>query len=174
MAHPGLPVPIELHRHPKWPARMAPPRPAELFEAARPEPGLEGALALPPAHHALVLAAHAWAHSPLESVRDLIDVAAAAERADGAELAALARRWGMGRVLGATLAAADALLRRGPRPLALRSWARSLAEVRPRRRSEHRLARAVGVFWELPPRDAARTAARGAGARLRRRAPRQP
>ena len=168
LACPGFPLPIELHRRPKWPHRMTPPAARELLEAARPAPGLDGLLELPPAHHALVLAAHGWAHSPLEKVRDLVDVMALAELADPAELAGLARRWSLQKVLAATMAAAEALiLGRRRRPLALRTWARSLAEVRPRRRSEYGVARAVGALWELPPREAVLTAARGARARLR-------
>ena len=74
---PGLPVTIEVHARPKWPDHMTAPPAAELIEAAVPSTlGVPGLLTLPVAHHAVVLAAHAWAHDPLACAGRLIDVAA--------------------------------------------------------------------------------------------------
>jgi hypothetical protein len=83
---PGLPVTIEVHSRPKWPDRLPAPATDELLEAAYPSTvGTAGIMTLPPAHHAVVLAAHAWAHDPLASAGRLIDVSVMALEADPAE-----------------------------------------------------------------------------------------
>ena len=80
---PGLPLIVEIHHSPKWVDGLDAPAAAELIEAAVPCPGApEGVLELPSAHHALVLAAHAWAHRPLSRLRDLLDIRLVADGAD--------------------------------------------------------------------------------------------
>ncbi len=89
---PGTTLAVEIHSEPKWPDGLRPPHNEELFEAAVPsEVGVADVLAPLPAHHALLLAAHAWAHQPLGRARDLVDVGALRAEADGAELERLAR-----------------------------------------------------------------------------------
>ena len=68
--------------------------------------GIDGLSTLPPAHHTLLLAAHAWAHQPLGRLGDLLDVVVSLRRADEAEVAALARRWGCSRLWRTTRSAA--------------------------------------------------------------------
>jgi hypothetical protein len=151
VATPGLPLVVEVHHSLKWVAGLEPPAAGELMRAAVPAPcGVEGVLALPPAHHALALAAHAWAHCPLGRVGDLLDVFLVARRADRAELERLARAWGLGRVWRATVRACNHLFGDGPRPIALSLWARHLAEVRERTVLEAHLQAWLSALWGLP------------------------
>jgi hypothetical protein len=148
LALPGLPLTIEIHARAKWPDRMlAPPTEALLEGAVASATGVAGILAPAPAHHAVLLAAHAWAHEPLGSAGRLLDVAALG--ADPAEADALARRWGCRRVWRHTHAAATALMEGGSTP-ALRLWARHLAGARERTVLENHLTRLAGEAWGLP------------------------
>lgn len=152
LAMPGLPVIVEVHHHPKW-LRWSPPiDPALLFAAAEPSrTGIEGVARLAPAHHALVLAAHAWSNSPLSRLRDLLDVHLIAREADAGEVAATARAWGMERVWGATRDAAASMLDpSAPVPWSLRTWARGLRASDVPRRSEALTRPALSPFWALP------------------------
>lgn len=156
LRHPALPLALEIHSKPKWPARLEPPRTEELLAVARPASAdVKGILALPPAHHALLLAAHAWAHEPLTTLSELIDVTAVAESADRDEIESLARRWRMTKLWRTTIAASDALLLRpGRHSWPLRTWARHLAAVRERTVFETHSARLLSSFWGLPWRAA--------------------
>jgi len=151
---PDLPLVVELHSRPKWVDGIAPPpATAELLAAALPGPhGLE---ILPPAHHALLLAAHSWAHEPLRRLRDIVDVAVVAEAAGWDDVAALARVWRVERLWRATVAAADAVLYGGRRPLALRLWAQNLETARERTVLENHLQRWFSDFWIMPAHRAA-------------------
>ena len=82
---PELPLRVEIHSRPKWVSTLAAPRADELFAAAVPSTTtIDGFLALPPEHHALLLAAHSWAHEPMRLLRDVVDIAAVADAADPA------------------------------------------------------------------------------------------
>ena len=86
------------------------PRVHELLELGVPAPHLcDGVLVLPPAPHALVMAAHTWGHYPLTPLRDLLDIALVARMADPAELERLAEAWGLARVWRTTWRATDSL-----------------------------------------------------------------
>ena len=149
---PGLSMWIELHSSPKWPEAIAPPARHELFEAAIPSAtGIEGLSTLDHTHHALVLAAHSWAHDPLRRAGELVDVAAVAEGLDAAALRAVARRWGLHRIWDTTDRAAAALLGHGRTTLPLLTWARHLPAVRERTVFETHLDRWLSGFWGLPP-----------------------
>ena len=155
LAWPGLPLTVEIHSVPKWPDRLRPPPPAEVIESAVPSAlGVDGVLAPDPARHALLLAAHAWAHEPLRLLRELLDIAALAAEADRAEVEWLARAWGIESLWDTTEAAAAALFDTGLPPLALRLWARHLPAVRERTVLEGHLQRWLSGFWALPPREA--------------------
>jgi hypothetical protein len=148
---PGLGIWIELHTTPKWPEGLAPPPAEELFEAAVPSATrVEGISAPHPAQHALILAAHSWAHDPLRRAGELVDVAAMADGADAAALRALAARWGLRKVWGTTERAAAALLGRGRTTLPLLTWARHLPAVRERTVFETHCDRGFSGFWGLP------------------------
>jgi Uncharacterised nucleotidyltransferase len=164
---PGLPLIVELHSEPKWPSGLVPPRKEELFEAAVPAAvGVTGMLAPAPAHHAVLLAAHAWAHQPLGRARDFLDVGALAVEADRTELERLARAWGVARVWSTTSAALDAFLT-GRKTVPLHVWAGHLSDLRVQTVLEHHLERMLSPFWGLPPATATRHAACALGNEFR-------
>jgi hypothetical protein len=165
---PGAVAPvIEIHRHPNWLEWSDPPSSAELFGSAVPASTVvEGFLALPPVHHALVLAAHSWIELPLRRILDLVDVLAVLPPADRADALALARRWKMERVWSTTISAADAVVLGGPTPSSLRVWARNLEEVRGRTVVENHIRRLLSPFWALPPLRACRASITAVGREL--------
>lgn len=154
---PGYPLVIELHTEPKWvPWASAPPA-AALLEAAVPSlAGADGIFAPAPAHHALVLAAHSWAHEPLRRVHELLDVLLVLDRTDRAEAEAAARTFGVERLWRTTLAAADAILGDGRRPRTVRIWARHLPRVRERTVLEAHLEHVLAPFSIAAPAPALR------------------
>jgi Uncharacterised nucleotidyltransferase len=167
---PTIPVAIEVHDRPKWPEGMATPPTGELFDAAVDSvTGVDGVLGLPPAHHALVVAAHSWAHFPLYRLKDIVDVAALSDGVPRSELDDLARSWSLDRVWQTTAAAMDALLNEGDTPLPLRLWARHLPRVRERTVLEQHLMRLLSPFWAAEPRTATVQAARALAAEFRAR-----
>ena len=83
LAWPELPIVIELHREPNHPTWLTPPATSELLQLTRPSvTGVAGLSAPVPAAHALLLAAHSWAHAPLRRLLDLIDVMVVLEGED--------------------------------------------------------------------------------------------
>lgn len=149
---PGLPLFIELHREPNLPVWLAPPDRAELLELTETSAtGVPGVLAPVPGAHAVLLAAHSWAHAPLRRLLDLIDVTIALEHERDRELAwQLAQRWKLGRIWRTTITAADALLGNAGTAPALAIWARHLASVRERTVLETHLTRWAGPVCGLP------------------------
>jgi hypothetical protein len=79
-------------------------------------------------------------------------VAVTLQRADEAEVAALARRWGCARLWGTTLAAIADVLEGAARSAAVALWARHLRGVRERTVLESHLESAVAPVWGLPRR----------------------
>jgi putative nucleotidyltransferase-like protein len=144
---------VEIHAAPNWPpAGGPPPTFGEIFEAAVPSTlGIEGVSAPCRAHHALLLAAHAWRHQPLHLLRDLLDIAVLAEGVPPGELDAVAQRWGIGKVWRTTRAATGALFYGEREPLPLKLWARHLRQVRPETVLEEHLQRWLHPFWEQSP-----------------------
>jgi hypothetical protein len=157
LCSPELPLVVEIHSRPKWidDARVVPPL-EELFAAAIPAgAGTSNLRVLPPAHHALLLAGHSWAHEPLRRLRDVIDVVVLAEEAGRDEVLALARDWGVERLWRVTIAVADAVLDGGKRPWVLRLWAQNLEKARERTVLENHLQRWFSDFSIMPPAAAA-------------------
>jgi putative nucleotidyltransferase-like protein len=153
---PVIPLYVEVHSSPNWPQGIAPPPVAEILEAAVPSVvDIDGFSAPSRAHHAILLAAHSWAHEPLKTLRDLVDIAVLAAEEDSAELDRGSISWGLGRVWGTTRGAIDALFFDGRPSAALRIWARHLAAVRERTVFETHLQGALHPFWERPPGPAA-------------------
>jgi hypothetical protein len=160
LAFPDLPLIVELHRAPKWPAWAQPPSYEGLLASAVPARGAgEGSLAPAPAHHAVLIAAHSWAHRPLARVLDLLDLQVLLADADAQEAAALARSWGVERIWRTTLAAAGSLFGGQPTPWTLRTWARNTPEVRRPTRGEELVERCLSPFAVLPPHRAVRVSA---------------
>jgi hypothetical protein len=164
---PGLPVPIELHSRPNWPLYSRPPSACELFARAQPAACMPGLLAPERAQHALVLAAHAWAHAPLSSVGNLVDVAAVSDQLDPRELDALARSWGILRLWRTTRRAMDAVLGSGGSGWAHHLWARNLLSARERTVLEAHVENVVSPLWAAPPGRAMLAAAAAALDELR-------
>ncbi len=149
---PGLPLVVELHTRANWPAAIPGPSTGELLAAAVPgRLGVAGVSTLPPEHHALVLAAHAWEHQPLGRLGNLVDVAVTLRRCDRAAVAALARRWGCARMWRTTEAAIDSVLEGDRRSAAVALWARHLGEVRERTVLEWHVKDLLAPVWGLPP-----------------------
>jgi Uncharacterised nucleotidyltransferase len=149
---PGLPLLVEVHHAPKWPDGHEPPTTAELVELGMPARcGVDGILSLPPAYHAVLLAAHAWAHSPLDHLRHLLDVALVAGDAEQTDWSRLAERWGASHFWDATVAALNALFGDARSPISLRLWGRHLASVRERTVFEKHLTSWVSPLWCFAP-----------------------
>jgi hypothetical protein len=144
---PGSPLPIEVHSVPKWPDGLQPPPFTELFEGAVPSAtGVNDVLAPNSTHHAVILAAHAWAHQPLGRVRDLVDVGAFRVVAGEDDLRQVAHRWGVSRMWQTTTETLDALLtRRATWPLRL--WAGHLGGFRDQTVLETHLERLLAPLW---------------------------
>jgi Uncharacterised nucleotidyltransferase len=148
LAWPGVPIVIELHSRPKWPARVPGPDVAALLAHAVPSRlGVAGVETLAPAPHAVLLAAHAWAHEPLARLGHLVDVAATLARAEDGEAGALARAWGCARMWTRTEDAMRAVLH-GDRSLPV--WAKHLDAARERTVLEMHLQRLLGPVVGLP------------------------
>jgi hypothetical protein len=148
---PGLPLVIELHARANWPAGIPGPSTEELLAAAVPgRLGVPEIATLPPEHHTLVLAAHAWQHQPLGRLGNLIDVAVVLERADEAEIERLARRWGCTRMWRTTRNAVRAVLHGEGRSAGVALWARHLHEVRERTVLEWHLKDLLAPAWGCP------------------------
>ena len=170
LAFPDLPLSIELHRTPKWPGWAGAPPVAELFREAVPSRVAAGVLAPDPAHHAVLLAVHSWAHRPLARILDLADVSVMLQEAGRSDASAVAHRWGVERIWAATVAAVDALFYEGTEPWTLRTWARSTPRVRRPSRGQELLERCLSPFSALPPRAAARVGIGAVEAMVRERA----
>lgn len=149
---PGLTVPVEIHHKPKWPKGLVPPPTKDLLDRAVPsETGIDGIEALAPADHALVLAAHSWAHLPLRRLLELVDIALVSGEADPQEIEAHARGCGFERVWRTTKGSVDSLFYGGPPIAAQKLWARHLADARERTVFESHVERWLSPFWALPP-----------------------
>jgi hypothetical protein len=141
---------IEVHSEPKWPTGLQAPSVDALFSAAVPSAiPVAGVLAPDPAHHALLMAAHAWAHKPLGRVRDLVDIGALRAEADLRLLHQTARDWGIARLWRTMEEALDALLA-GRSTLPLRLWAGHLRELRDQTVLEAHLERLLSPIWGYP------------------------
>ena len=152
---PGLPVLVEVHRRPVWVPWASPPSTPELLsDAVDSATGIPDVLALSPAHHALVLAAHSWVGTPFRRLLDLVDITLVAEEADPVALREAARRWQVDGVWRTTRAAADAVLFGGHAPWHVRLWAGDLGAMRDRTVLRDHVVRLLSPFSALPPQRA--------------------
>jgi hypothetical protein len=152
---PGIPLGIEVHRTPMVPPWLPPPPTEELFGGAVPSAtGVDGVLAPDPAAHALLLAAHAWAHRPFGRVGDLLDIAAILPRERWPEASALARRWGWSELWELTAGTTAALLHGARPPVTARLVGRHLAEVRDLTVAEYHALRLLAPIAAVPRRRA--------------------
>ena len=157
---PDLPLKVEIHGGTNWPSGLeAPPAASIIGSAAPSDLGVEGILAPEAAHHALLVAAHAWAHEPLWRLRDLVDVRALSPPSERAAIERTARAWSLTRLWRTTDRVTDAVLGRGRMPLLVRPWARHLLELRERTVLENHLRALMAAYWALPLTAAAATTA---------------
>jgi hypothetical protein len=156
----GFPLVVEIHSRPKWVPNLPQPPLDELFASTVPSStGVDGLDTLARPEHAIVLAAHAWAHDPLGRLRQLVDVAAVCQGIDRERVAVLAAAWGAGRLWDATSSTIDALFGHAPTRLLHRIWAGHLSSARERTVLEEHLQRWLSPFSLLPRRAAVRAAA---------------
>ena len=149
---PVMPLYVEVHSAPNWPEGLSPPSVAEILEAAVPSVvGIDGLSAPSKAHHALLFAAHSWAHEPFKTLRDLIDISVLAADEDPDDLSRCATSWRIGRIWRTTRRAIDSLFFDGPPSTAVRLWARHLGHIRERTVFETHVQAALHPFWERPP-----------------------
>jgi putative nucleotidyltransferase-like protein len=149
----GSTLVIELHHELKWPDRFETPSPATLFAAGVPSrSGVAGVMTLPEDLHAVMIAGHSWAHTPLRRLLDFVDVAAIAGGLDRRALVRLAESHGIGRIWRTTITVADDVLASGRPTLATHTWARHLAAARDRTVIESHLERLLSPLWGYPPR----------------------
>lgn len=154
---PGVPLLVELHDRPKWPAGLPLPSRAELLASAIPgSTGVPGILTLPPELHAMVIAAHSWAHRPLARIGHLLDLAAVTAGLDRRELDHTAADLGMSRLWRTSIGAADTLFDDARTPLALRLWGRNLRGAREQTVLGSHLTRWLPPWWALSPQGAVR------------------
>lgn len=122
-----------------------------IVGSARPSDlGVEGILTPVDAHHALLVAAHAWAHEPLWRLRDLADVRVLAPPSERGAIERTARAWGMTRLWQTTDRVTDAVVGRRGMPLLARPWAGHLLEHRERTVLENHLRDYMASYWALP------------------------
>jgi hypothetical protein len=160
VAHPLLPFAVEVHRRPKWPNDRHPSF-GEVLEAAEPASlGVPGVFAPSPAHHAVLMAGHAWAHDPLSSIGALADIAAMTLAAGLETTATVARAWGVGHLWSSTSRAIDQLLLSDREPARPRIWHRHLYEARQRTVFEGHVERLVAPIAAAPPASVPLVAAR--------------
>ena len=151
LAWPGIPVAVELHRRPSQPSWLPRVDGDALFAAAVPSAtGVEGLLAPAPSDHALLLAAHGWAHAPLGRLADLVDIAAVLSGASRRETDERASKWEWERMWRTTLRASDAVLSATTRSFAAKVWARHLTSVRERSVVETHMAGVAAPACALP------------------------
>ena len=163
---PGLPLAVELHSAVHFPDRLRSPATAELLAGRVPARFAGGAVdTLAPAAHAIVVAAHAWAHTPLGHLGQLVDTALLAREADPAQLDALARRWGCARLWRTTRAAIRSLDGAATAPV-VRVIAPHLRTARERSLLGFHVEELVSPLFGLPPAQAARQVARMLGDRF--------
>jgi hypothetical protein len=148
---PQLPLLVEIHAKPHWPDGLRPPATASIVDASVPsDTNVAGVLAPERSQHALLVAAHAWAHEPLHRLRDLIDVRALAPPGVYEEIDRTARTWGIARLWRTTNQVTDDVLaRRRSGPL-VNLWARHLSELRERSVLENHLRAWLAAYWALP------------------------
>lgn len=159
---PEVPVLIELHSRPKTPPWVPELGAGMIFgRATASRTGIAGLLAPEPAAHALLLAAHGWAHDPLRRLGDVIDIAAMLEEADRSRTTVCAREWEWERLWNVTVAVTDAVTTDGALAKRLSPWTRHLLSVRDRRVVEHQLSRLVAPAFTLPPSETPRGLMRG-------------
>ena len=151
---PNLEVEVDVHKAPHWPLglRMSPTAPREILDASIPSAlGVDGISTPAPHHHALILAVHGWAHEPLWTLQDLVDIAVVSAQADERDVERTAAAWEIGRLWRTTQQTIEALFYGGRKTLPVRTWARHLEQVRDRTNLERHVTHLVQGYWGMSP-----------------------
>lgn len=157
---PRFPLRVELHERPSWLEGGEPPNLHELLRAASPtRTAVDGLVAPSPAHHAVLVAVHAWVHEPLGRASQLVDAMLLLAESTQDEALSIAEAWGVERLWRTTIDAAEALLFGRAERATLRPAVRRLRRVEERSVLGSHLYRALGPFWALPPSSAFRATA---------------
>ncbi len=165
---PGLEIAVEVHSRVNVPAGLTAPDTRAIIHAAQPARFGGGEVLAPaPAAHALIAAAHSWAHAPLACIGQLADVALLAAEAEPGEIDALARHWGWTRMWHTTRAATEALFGAASPTVPMRLWGRHLFDARERTLFARHLEEATSPLWGLPPIRAPAGLARVTARRIR-------
>jgi hypothetical protein len=150
---PGMPVVVELHRRHNRPRWLPQVGSREILELSVPSAtGVAGVLAPTPGAHALLLAAHGFAHGPMGQLRDIVDVAAVIAGGDRDEAETIASEWGWRGLWRIFSDAVDALVSGGAVPGSLRVLGNHLVEVRERTVFRNHVARTAAPIYALPRR----------------------
>jgi hypothetical protein len=154
LALPGVPLTVEIHSRPNWP-EDAGPSVDEIAEAAVPcALGVDGILAPAAAHHAILLAVHAWNHEPLGRVGSIADVGVMTEEAGREATGAVARAWGVSRLWSMTTQTLEDLLCPDARSVRRPIWKRHLRSARERTVFENHVAQFSGAITAASPAQA--------------------
>ena len=158
---PDLPLLVEIHGQPHWPVGLEVPATAPIVDASVPSnTRIKGILAPEHTQHALLVAAHAWAHEPFHRLRGLIDVRALAPADEHSAIERTARDWGITRLWRTTNQVTDDVLSRSPLPPLIGLWAGHLSGLRERNVRENHLRAWLAAYWALPTRAALAETAR--------------
>jgi hypothetical protein len=159
---PGVVGPVvEVHRRANWVSWRTPPKASDLMGHGVPASfGVGDVLELSPEANAIVLTAHSWGELPLRRIGDLFDLRVVLRSADIKAAQALARAWGLDRVLRTSLAASQAVFEGASPTTPLRSWARNLTDTSETKVYEAHIRRWCAPFWATTPRQAVRLTSR--------------
>jgi hypothetical protein len=147
---PGIALVVEIHRRPNRPAWLPQVQAHQVLELGVPSAtGVAGILAPSPGTHALLLAAHSFAHSSMGHLRDVVDVAAVMGGDTSGESEAIAREWDWEGLWQLSHAAVDALLTGEDAPRVLGGHLRTARE---RTVFENHVARTAAPVYALPKR----------------------
>lgn len=150
---PGIPLIVEVHRRANAPAWLPRLEAANILETAVPSAtGIAGLLAPAPAAHALILAAHSWAHDPVGRLRDVLDLAVVLAREECSHVREIARDWGWEGIWHVSEAALGAMLATGSSHGLPRYMVRHLCAARERTVLENHLANLAAPICALPAR----------------------
>jgi hypothetical protein len=151
---PGLPLVVEIHSKPNQPLWLAAAPVERLLAGAVPSAtGIAGLLAPAPPAHALLLAAHAWAHAPLGRLVDTVDLAAVLPAREFGAASAVAAEWGWDGLWRVNAGVARSLFG-DPAGEGLPAWAGHLASARDRSVLENHIARVAAPAASLSARRA--------------------
>jgi hypothetical protein len=160
LAWPDIPLIVEVHRRANAPAWLPRLEARDILETAVPTAtGVDGLVAPSPAAHALILAAHSWAHYPVGRLRDVLDLAVVLAGEERRRVREIARDWGWEGIWRVSEEALDAVFATQPSRGSPSFMARHLRTARERTVLENHLANLAAPICSLPARRVPRAVA---------------